>query len=267
MKGIVIAAGLGSRMGHLTDEMPKCMLPINGQPLLHHTMDRMREAGCNELVVIVGYKAQHVDALDAAIVENKEFASNNILHSLMSAEKHLHGPVMCSYSDIWVEPGIHQELTESQKDIVIAVDEDWLPYYDGRTQHPVDEAENVFFDDSMSIRQIGKHLRPENAGTLRCGEFLGLWWMSDTGTRNFREHFKSLDKNLDREEPFQRAKHWRTAYITDMLQELSDRGIEIDCAVTQRGWAELDTVEDYNRLASVAKRQRLHSICAPQRND
>ena len=108
----------------------------------------MREAGCNEFVIIVGYKAENVDALDAQIVENNEFASNNILHSLMSAKMHLNGPVMGSYSDIWVEPEIHKALTETKNDIVVAVDDDWLPYYQGRTQHPVSEAENVFFDES-----------------------------------------------------------------------------------------------------------------------
>ena len=131
MKGIVIAAGLGSRMGQLTDEMPKCMLPINGRPLLHHTMDHMREAGCNEFVIIVGYKAENVDALDAQIVENNEFASNNILHSLMSAKMHLNGPVMCSYSDIWVEPEIHKALTETKNDIVVAVDDDEVQWPEG----------------------------------------------------------------------------------------------------------------------------------------
>ena len=39
-------------MGALTAERPKCMLPVAGRPLLHHTMSRLRDAGCDEVVVI-----------------------------------------------------------------------------------------------------------------------------------------------------------------------------------------------------------------------
>ena len=257
MKGIVIAAGLGSRMNPLTDDIPKCMLPINGRPLFHHTLDHMRMAGCREFVVIVGYKADRVDAQGATVVQNDDFSRNNILHSLMTAANYLEGPVMCSYSDIWVEPTIHQKLANTEGDIVLAVDDDWIPYYDGREEHPILEAENVFFDDRNQVRKIGKHLRPEDALDLKCGEFLGLWRMSSNGTRKFRETFDERDAQLDTEAPFQRAAHWRTAYITDLVQEMTDRGTAIDCAIIRRGWAELDTTEDYQRLGSVAERQRL----------
>jgi choline kinase len=262
MKGIVIAAGVGSRMGSLTDNAPKCMLPINSRPLLHYTMDYLRAAGCNEIVVIVGYKADKVDAPGSTIVSNDDYANNNILHSLMSAAPYLDGPVMCSYSDIWVEPDIHKILADTEGDIALAVDGDWLPYYEGRKDHPVDEAENVYFDNARKARQVGKHLHPDNAESLICGEFLGLWRMSAAGTRLLRETFEELDSRLDTEEPFQRAAVWRKAYITDIVQELIDRGVDIDCAVIERGWAELDTVEDYQRLDEIAERQSLLTLCA-----
>ena len=257
MKGVIIAAGLGRRMGSLTEDLPKCMLPINGRPLLHHTMDHMRAAGCTDFVVIVGYKSDRIDAQGATIVRNEDYENNNILHSLMAASDHLEGPVMCSYSDIWVEPSIHEKLRETKGDIVLGVDSDWLPYYDGRKEHPVPEAENVFFDNQNQVRQIGKHLEPRNAGALRCGEFLGLWRMSSDGNRLFRDTFHDVDGRFDRDAPFQHAPHWRTAYITDMLQEMTDANIAVDCAVIERGWAELDTTEDYQRLPDIAERQRL----------
>jgi choline kinase len=266
MKAIVIAAGLGSRMGSLTDNIPKCMLPINGRPLLHHTMDHMRAAGCDEFIVVVGYKAEQIDAQGATLVHNEEFERNNILHSLMCAADHLEGPVMCSYSDIWVEPEIHRSLVETTGDIVLAIDDDWLPYYEGRMDHPVEEAENAFFDENRRIKQVGKHLHPEDADTLTCGEFLGLWRMDGEGTLVFREAFEELDARLDRDEPFQQAAHWRTAYITDMIQELTNAGTVVDCAVIQRGWAELDTTEDYRRLDSIAERQKLYRFCETRKD-
>ena len=108
----------------------------------------------------------------------------------------------------------------------------------------------------------GKHLHPDNAESMICGEFLGLWRMSAAGTRLLRETFEEIDARLERHDPFQQAELWRMAYITDIVQELIDRGADIDCAVIERGWAELDTVEDYQRLHAIAERQRLWTFYA-----
>lgn len=261
MRGIVIAAGLGLRMRPLTDSLPKCMLPVSGRPLLHDTMDIMRDAGCDELVVVVGHQADRVDAAGAATVTNANYADNNILHSLMSARSRVDGPVICSYSDIWVEPTVYRSLLAKDGDIVIAVDRDWTPYYEGRRDHPVEEAENVLFDSDETVRRIGKHLRPDEAGSLTCGEFLGLWRMSAAGARIFCQAFEEIDARLAADQPFQSAANWRQAYITDMIQELVDREIRVDCAVIERGWAELDTVEDFERLPEISRRQRLWNLC------
>ena len=85
MRGIIIAAGLGMRLRPMTEQLPKCMLPIVGRPLLHHTMRYMRSAGCQEFVVIVGHSADKVDADGATLVTNTDYENNNILHSLMYA--------------------------------------------------------------------------------------------------------------------------------------------------------------------------------------
>ena len=68
------------------------------------------------------------------------------------------------------------------------------------------------------------------------------------------------DAKLSADQPFQRAKAWRNAYITDLLQELVDRGDRVGCTLIDRGWAELDTAEDYHRLESISGRQRLWSL-------
>ena len=260
MKGIILAAGVGSRMGTLIQDRPKCMLPVMGRSLLDWTMARLRAVGCDEIVVVTGYKAEAIEAPGAIIVRNDGYRDNNILHSLMYARDHLDGPVLVSYSDIWVEPHIHRTLVATAGDIVISVDADWQVYYQGRTDHTVDEAENVLYDSARRVRQIGKHLRPEEAGSLVCGEFLGLWRMSVEGTRRFREVFEEIDARLGALAPFMRAANWHRAYVTDMVQELVDRGDTVRCAVTRRGWAELDTPQDYGRLLEIAERQRLHSL-------
>ena len=84
MIGVIIAAGHSRRMGTLTKLHPKCMLPINGRPLLHHTIDRLRGIGCEEIVVIVGYKSDGIDADGCSLVKNDAHRFNNVLHSLMT---------------------------------------------------------------------------------------------------------------------------------------------------------------------------------------
>jgi choline kinase len=257
VKGIVIAAGAGVRMGALTEAIPKCLLPVAGRPLIDWTIERLRAAGCSEIVVIVGYRGELVRPAGATIVENGQYTQNNILHSLMTARAHFDGPLMVSYSDIWVEPEIHQRLAAAPGDIVIAADTDWRAYYEGRTQHPLGEAEKVHLDRDGRAHRFGKHLAETADDGLHCAEFLGLWRMSARGAARFRDVFLELEGKLEPGMRFQHAAAWQKAYITDLLQELADRGDEVRCAAVERGWAELDTREDYERLDRIAARQRL----------
>lgn len=259
MKGIVIAAGLGSRMGSYTTDRPKCMLPIAGRPLLHWTMDALRQAGCNEFVVIVGYKAEQVDAQGATVVRNEDFRNNNILHSLMCARDHLQGDVICSYSDIWIEPPIAKGLAATSGDIVVVTDTDWQPYYEGREKHPISEAENVRLDGARVLR-MGKHLADSVDGARDLAEFIGLWRLSPVGCNRFRHHFDAFDRDLQPTQPFQAAREWRKAYITDMLTGMIQAGETVTAHQIRRGWAELDTSEDIERLPGIAERQSLNVL-------
>lgn len=60
MQAIVLAAGQGTRMGPLTQNMPKVMLPIANKPILSHVILSARDAGIKEFVLVVGYRAEVV---------------------------------------------------------------------------------------------------------------------------------------------------------------------------------------------------------------
>ena len=66
---------------------------------------------------------------------------------------------------------------------------------------------------------------------------------------NRKEHPLSEAENVifNSNKPFQRAKTFQKAYLTDMVQELVDSGIKVHCIVIKRGWKEIDTVEDYKK--------------------
>ena len=62
MQTVILAAGRGTRMGALTNTLPKPMLPVAGRPLVAHTVDAAIEAGATRIVLVVGYESAAVKA-------------------------------------------------------------------------------------------------------------------------------------------------------------------------------------------------------------
>ena len=56
MKVVILAGGLGTRLGELTETVPKPMVEIGNQPILWHIMQSYASFGYNEFVVALGYK-------------------------------------------------------------------------------------------------------------------------------------------------------------------------------------------------------------------
>src|SRR5215470_4318153 len=61
MKAIILAAGKGTRMRELTQELPKPMLKVQGKPILEHIIDGLRTTGIGEFCVITGYRADVIE--------------------------------------------------------------------------------------------------------------------------------------------------------------------------------------------------------------
>lgn len=60
MKAFVLAAGLGTRLRPITDEIPKCLVPINGKPLLHYWLERFERDGVTEILINTHHLATKV---------------------------------------------------------------------------------------------------------------------------------------------------------------------------------------------------------------
>jgi dTDP-glucose pyrophosphorylase len=61
MKAVILAAGKGTRMRELTQEMPKPMLKVHGKPILEHIIEGLKSAGIREVCIITGYRAEVVE--------------------------------------------------------------------------------------------------------------------------------------------------------------------------------------------------------------
>jgi dTDP-glucose pyrophosphorylase len=61
MKAVILAAGKGSRMKELTNELPKPMLTIQGKPILEHILLGLRTAGIRDIFIVTGHKADSIE--------------------------------------------------------------------------------------------------------------------------------------------------------------------------------------------------------------
>ncbi len=93
MTGIILAAGIASRLRPLSNETPKCLLPVGGSPLLERTLHSLEKSGLNQCVIVTGYYHEKVEEFVAGLnlsMEirfrfNPRFASTNNNYSLWIA--------------------------------------------------------------------------------------------------------------------------------------------------------------------------------------
>ena len=242
-KALIIAAGLGSRLKKHTKNLPKCMLDFAGKTLLQRQLDSYKKCGIKDISIIRGYKKEKINYKGIKYFENTDYENNNVLNSVFYAEKIINGNIIISYSDILFDPSVVQRALDSVHDISVVVDIDWRGYYVGRKDHPISEAENVIFNSNNEVEKIGKI---NTAKEEVHGEFIGMIKLSNRGAEILKQHFHRL-KKIYWNKPFQRAKIFQKAYLTDMIQELVDIGIKVHCVIIERGWKEIDTVEDYQK--------------------
>jgi len=248
-KVLIIAAGMGSRLKAHTESQPKCMLDFDGQTLLQRQLAAFQECGLNNVALVRGFAKEKINYPNIRYYENPDYPDNNILNSLFYAEKELDGHTIVSYSDILFESQVVQRLLQSEADISIVVDLDWRGYYVDRKDHPLEEAETVIFDANNSVVEIGKIFADKHDVH---GEFIGMMKLSPRGSGIFKKHFHRA-KELFWDKPFQRATVFQKAYLTDMIQEMVDLGVPIHCVMIERGWKEIDTVEDYEKALKAFK--------------
>ncbi|MBA2661263.1 MAG: phosphocholine cytidylyltransferase family protein [Bradymonadaceae bacterium] len=243
MKAIIIAAGMGSRLQHHTEERPKCMVEVAGRSILDHQLDAFRQNGVTDIHIIRGYLAERLVVAGATYHANLDYRSNNILFSLFCAQAAMEGPFLTTYSDIVFTPEVVQAALNSAHDISLVVDRQWAGAYDGRSDHPVSEAELAEVEGDRVIA-VGKQVGPQRA----AGEFIGLARFSELGGRQLKDAFADVRARLGDDDPFHAAKLFRKAYLTDLFLELIKRQIPIGWTPIDGQWREIDTVEDLERV-------------------
>lgn len=137
MQGLILAAGMGKRLGKYTQENTKCMLEIAGKTLVERAAEALKSAGINRLILVVGYKSENLKELvkrkikdmDIIFVENKDYDKSNNIYSLYLAKEWLEkDDTIMLESDLIFENRMIQELVSNKsKDVaLVAKYEQWM---------------------------------------------------------------------------------------------------------------------------------------------
>lgn len=242
MRPIIIGAGRGSRLGPRTDEIPKTLVPVMGRPMLDWILDALAAGGFSrrDVVFISGYRAEVVRARypEFTFVDNRDWANNNILLSLLCAREHLGDGFLCTYADIVYRPGIVRALMASPHDAALGCDTDWRRRYRDRSQHPESDGEKLLAEGDRVVR-LSRTIAPESAS----GEFVGVARFTAGGARTLLDGFDAAQAEFAGR-TFREGRSFEKAYLIDLFQWMIERGAAFHRADMHGGYMEIDTLED-----------------------
>jgi len=249
---IIPAAGFEKQLLPLIQDKPKCLLDIKGKTILERQIGALNEVNIKDIVVVRGYQKEKIAFPNLRYYDNDRYEDTGELTSIFCAEQELKGRCLLLYSDIIFETGILLKLLKSPADFTIVVDLAWADQR--KLPRPHFKPDLVFLDNPPAtgyrflppdgpnrLVRIGQHLDPERAH----GEFIGLAMLSERATGQFQSVYKRVAQNP--EAPFHEAPSLGKASLTDMLQELVDRGHDVSCLPIYKGWMEVDTFEDFQQ--------------------
>lgn len=104
---VILAAGPSTRCIPLSLEMPKGMFEVKGEKLLERQIHQLREAGIDDITVVVGHMREQLaylaDACGVRLIDNADYMRCNNIHSLYLAKEHLSNAYICSCDDYFTE--------------------------------------------------------------------------------------------------------------------------------------------------------------------
>jgi phosphoenolpyruvate phosphomutase len=119
---VILAASRGAGMDELTQDRPKCMIPISGKPAIEKMLQSMRAEGIKDISVVRGYKPEAYDLKGVTYFDNPSWEKTGELASLLLARPAIKGEMLLAYGDVIFKRYILHELLSSDAQITIVVD-------------------------------------------------------------------------------------------------------------------------------------------------
>jgi choline kinase len=243
MIGMVLAAGAGRRLQPDTDNLPKTLLPVDGErTILDIALHNLAHVGLEEVVVVTGFAADRIEERRADLarryglrietVFNPKAEEWNNAYSLWYARDRFAEGVLMVNGDT-VHPASVEEsvlAARGNDDLVIAVD-------DVKTLG--EEEMKVHLSAAGQLDRIHKSLEPATAH----GEYIGVTLIEPDAAERLADALKATWEKDPQ------------MYYEDGFQELADRGGRIVAApIGDVAWVEVDDHTDLARAREVACR-------------
>jgi len=112
MRGVILAAGRGVRLNGHSADTPKCLIPVGNETLLSRNVRMLREAGIDEILVVIGCAAETVrqQCRGVTFVHNEVFATTNSLYSLWLTRSFLGSGFVVMNCDVLLHPQLLLDL-------------------------------------------------------------------------------------------------------------------------------------------------------------
>jgi len=240
---MVLAAGAGRRLEPLTKDLPKTLLPVDGETtILDIALRNLRGAGLERIVIVTGFASHRIDErlddlqrthdVQLETVFNDKALEWNNAYSLWCAREHFgQGVVLCNGDTVHPQSVEHSVLGHrGDDDLVLALDADKVLG---------EEEMKVHLDEQGLMTDINKALDPETAQ----GEYIGVTLIEPHAADRLAD---ALQATFERDPQL---------YYEDGFKELADRGGKVRAApIGAVEWVEVDDHDDLARAREVACR-------------
>lgn len=235
MKAIVLSAGQGRRLLPLTTELPKCLLPVDGDvPVLRRQLEVLAAGGITRAVVVTGFAAERVDqhlsrcpvpGLSVETLFNPFFATSDNLATCWLARAAMHEDFLLLNGDTLFERAVlDRVLAAAPAPITVTIDH--KATYD-------DDDMKVSLDAQGRLLAIGKSLPDDAVGA----ESIGLLAFRESGAKQFVD---GLEAAVREEGALRR---WYLSVVNDLAQQTA---VET-CSIQGLWWQEIDSATDLDR--------------------
>ena len=230
MKGVILAAGVGSRLRPITDMKPKCLVKVAGQSIVDYQLRAFAAAGVQDVVIVTGYRAdmirqhcQGVPGIKIEIIENQSFATTNNMYSLYLALADLSGePFVLCNGDVVLQAGVMRDLVGDPREDLIVTEAGTY----------ADESMKITTNADRLIDDISKVVPKEMAYGCSTDVYKFSARSSDT--------FLAEVKRIIEEE--QTSTEWTELALQRLLQAGSLKMQPFDIGANQ--WIEIDNYDD-----------------------
>lgn len=240
MKAVILCAGVGSRLGALTANCPKALLPIGKQTILDRMLLSLQRYGVDSFVLVVGNKREAIEAhvkihyprLPVQFVLNPRFAETNTSASLLLTREAVGSDSFVKLDgDLVFEDDVLEKLFADQATNRVVVD----------TSVNLGDEEVKVVAQEGAIQRIGKKLP-----LAQCrGESIGIEWIHRNSTADL---FAELERVVHRDQLVQ--EYYELAYDRMMQRGVPFRMVDI----TGLKWNEIDDLTDLQQAREMFER-------------